>query len=103
MFMACARHLGLPARYVSGYVAEASGLPHGSGAHAWAEIHLDGYGWVGFDCANRLCPIDTHIRVAVGLDFADAAPVRGSRQGGEGESLNVLVSARVAEGRGANQ
>lgn len=103
VFMACARHLGLPARYVSGYVAEAAGLPHGDGAHAWAEIHLDGYGWIGFDCANRLCPIDTHVRVAVGLDFADAAPVRGSRQGGEGESLNVLVSARVAEGRFANQ
>ncbi|CAH1676832.1 Transglutaminase family protein [Hyphomicrobiales bacterium] len=103
IFMACARHLELPARYVSGYVAEAAGLPHGNGAHAWAEIHLDDYGWIGFDCANRLCPIDTHVRVAVGLDFADAAPIRGSRQGGEGESLNVLVSARDTESRITNQ
>lgn len=103
VFMACARHLGMPARYVSGYVAQADGLPHGNGAHAWAEVHLDDYGWIGFDCANGLCPIDTHVRVAVGLDFADAAPVRGSRQGGEGENLNVLVSAREAEGRFANQ
>ena len=103
VFMACARHLGMPARFVSGYVAQSDDLPHGNGAHAWAEVHLDEYGWIGFDCANGLCPIDTHVRVAVGLDFADAAPVRGSRQGGEGENLNVLVSAREAEGRFANQ
>jgi len=103
VFMACARHLGLPARYVSGYVAEAAGLPHADGAHAWAEVHVEGYGWIGFDSANGLCPIDTHVRVAIGLDYADAAPVRGSRQGGEGESLNVVVSARESEGRFANQ
>ncbi|CAM5183660.1 hypothetical protein ARD30_12535 [Bosea thiooxidans] len=103
VFMAGARHLGMPARYVSGYVAAAGGLPHGDGAHAWAEVHLDDYGWIGFDCANGLCPIDTHVRVAVGLDYADAAPVRGSRQGGEGETLNVLVRAVAAEGRFANQ
>lgn len=103
VFMACARHLGLPARYISGYVAEAPGLPHANGAHAWAEVHIDGYGWIGFDSANGLCPIDTHVRVAVGLDYADAAPVRGSRQGGEGESLNVVVSARESEARSANQ
>ncbi len=44
-----------------------------NGAHAWAEAHVDGYGWIGFDCANGLCPIDTHVRIAVGLDYADAA------------------------------
>ncbi|KRE04706.1 hypothetical protein ASE61_07240 [Bosea sp. Root670] len=103
VFMACARHLGLPARYVSGYVARSDSLPHGNGAHAWAEVHLEDYGWIGFDCANGLCPIDTHVRVAIGLDYADAAPVRGSRQGGEGENLSVLVSARETEGRFANQ
>lgn len=103
VFMACARHLGVPARYVSGYVAQSDDLPHGNGAHAWAEAYLEDYGWIGFDCANGLCPIDTHVRVAVGLDFTDAAPVRGSRQGGEGENLNVLVSAQEAEGRFANQ
>lgn len=102
IFMACARHLGQPARYVSGYVAQQDGLTSGSGAHAWAEVHLDDYGWIGFDCVNGLCPIDTHVRVAVGLDFADAAPVRGSRQGGGGESLNVVVTAREA-GRQASQ
>lgn len=103
VFMACARHLGLPARYVSGYVAQSDSLPHGNGAHAWAEVHLDDYGWIGFDPANGLCPIDTHVRVAAGLDFADAAPVRGARKGGDGEALAVRVSARNADGRAANQ
>ncbi|MCU4180514.1 transglutaminase family protein [Bosea sp. BH3] len=103
VFMAGARHLGLPARYVSGYVAQSNSLPHANGAHAWAEVHLDDYGWIGFDCANGLCPIDTHVRVAIGLDYADAAPVRGSRQGGEGENLNVAVSAHESENRFANQ
>ena len=108
IFMTCARHLGIPARYVSGYVAQSDAqlqiaLPHASGAHAWAEVHLDDYGWVGFDAANGLCPIDTHVRVAAGLDFADAAPVRGARKGGDGEALAVLVSAREAGGRIANQ
>lgn len=103
VFMACARHLGFPSRYVSGYVARNEALRHDDGAHAWAEVYLADYGWIGFDCANDICPIDTHVRVAVGLDFADAAPVRGARQGGDGETLNVLVSARQAEGRQANQ
>lgn len=103
VFMACARELGQPARYVSGYVAQSEELQHANGAHAWAEIYLEDYGWIGFDCANGLCPIDTHVRVAIGLDYADAAPVRGARQGGEGEHLAVLVSARDAGGQRANQ
>lgn len=103
VFMTCARHLGLPARYVSGYVAESDVLPHANGAHAWAEAYLDDYGWIGFDSANGLCPIDTHIRVAAGLDFADAAPVRGARKGGDGENLAVLVSARQAGNQTSNQ
>jgi transglutaminase-like putative cysteine protease len=103
VFMTCARQLGLPARYVSGYVAASDALPLAEGAHAWAEVHLDDYGWIGFDCANGLCPIDTHVRIAVGLDFADAAPVRGARKGGSGENLAVSVTARQAGSRQTNQ
>ncbi|TCR63595.1 transglutaminase family protein [Bosea sp. BK604] len=103
VFMTCARQLGLPARYISGYVAASDALPLAEGAHAWAEIHLDDYGWIGFDCANGLCPIDTHVRIAAGLDFADAAPVRGARKGGSGENLAVSVSARKAGSRQVNQ
>ncbi|MGE7471174.1 transglutaminase family protein [Bosea sp. NPDC003192] len=99
VFMTCARLLGVPARYVSGYVAASDSLPHADGAHAWAEAYLPDYGWIGFDAANGLCPIDTHVRVAAGLDFADAAPVRGARTGGYGESLLVEVSAQAAKPR----
>jgi len=96
VFMTCARLLRAPARYVSGYVAESPSLAHADGAHAWAEAHLPDYGWIGFDCANGLCPTDTHVRVASGLDHADAAPVRGARTGGQGETLRVAVSAQAA-------
>ena len=99
VFMACARMLGAPARYVSGYVAASGTLPHADGAHAWAEAYLPDYGWIGFDAANGLCPIDTHVRIAAGLDYADAAPVRGARTGGQGESLLVEVSAQAAKPR----
>jgi transglutaminase-like putative cysteine protease len=99
VFMASARLLGIPARYVSGYVAASDSLPHADGAHAWAEAYLPDYGWIGFDAANGLCPIDTHVRVAAGLDYADAAPVRGARTGGYGESLLVEVSAQAAKPR----
>lgn len=99
VFMASARLLGIPARYVSGYVAASDTLPHADGAHAWAEAYLPDYGWIGFDAANGLCPIDTHVRVAAGLDYADAAPVRGARTGGYGESLLVEVSAQAAKPR----
>lgn len=93
VFIACARHLEIPARYVSGYVARSETLAHANGSHAWAEAYLEGYGWIGFDCANGLCPIDTHVRVAIGLDSAEAAPVRGARTGGDGETLSITISA----------
>ena len=99
VFMASARLLGIPARYVSGYVAASDTLPHADGVHAWAEAYLPDYGWIGFDPANGVCPIDTHVRVAAGLDYADAAPVRGARTGGYGESLLVEVSAQAAKPR----
>lgn len=99
VFMSCARMLGAPARYVSGYVAESDTLAHADGAHAWAEAYLPDYGWIGFDCANGLCPIDTHVRVASGLDYADAAPVRGARTGGNGESLLIEVRAQAQKPR----
>lgn len=94
VFMACARELGTPARYVSGYAVGRPEAPdYLAGAHAWAEAYLDDYGWIGFDAALGLCPTDGHVRVASGLDFSDAAPIRGARAGGDGETLSVVVSA----------
>lgn len=91
VFLACARHLGLPARYVSGYLLIADGSVEQAAGHAWAEAFIDGLGWVGFDAANGLCPTEHYVRVAIGLDYRDTAPVRGLRQGGGAEALEVVV------------
>lgn len=89
VMIACARALGFPARYVSGYLC-----PRGESAaasHAWAEILVDDLGWVGFDAANRQCPDESYVRIACGRDYRDAAPVRGVRRGGIAETLEVDV------------
>lgn len=92
--IACARSRGLPARYVSGYLfATQDGVPH-EAAHAWAEIHVVGLGWVGFDPANRCCPDDRYIRLGSGLDAQDAAPIRGIARGLGQESLDVTVAVQ---------
>ena len=86
-----ARALGLPARYVSGYLhSTADGKPHDA-AHAWAEIHVGALGWVGFDAANACCPDDRYVRLGSGYDAEDAAPVRGMAFGFGTESLAVRV------------
>ncbi|MGV8997301.1 MAG: transglutaminase family protein [Parvibaculaceae bacterium] len=94
VFIAAARELGIPARYVSGYLWTEAG-EQGDAAHAWAEAYIDDLGWVGFDVANRICPTEAHLRVASGLDYLEAAPIRGLRRGGGQETLDVRV--HVAE------
>jgi transglutaminase-like putative cysteine protease len=93
VFVACARWLGIPARYVSGYLAATGG---DLASHAWAEAYVDGEGWFGYDVANRTSPAGSHVRVAVGLDYQDACPVRGFRRGGAGESMVVDVRVQDA-------
>ncbi|RZM06653.1 MAG: transglutaminase family protein, partial [Sphingomonas sp.] len=61
-------------------------------AHAWAEAYLGDIGWVGFDPANGISPDDAYIRVAVGLDYREAAPIAGARVGFGAETLDVAVS-----------
>ncbi len=90
--IACARHRGLPARYVSGYLfSDADGQAH-EAAHAWAELHVAGLGWVGFDPANRCCPDARYIRLGSGFDAQDAAPIRGISRGGGHEDMDVTVA-----------
>lgn len=88
IFIAAARHLGLPARYVSGHLVRDEVQ---DAAHAWAEARVPGLGWVAFDPANGISPTEAYVRVAIGLDYLDAAPVRGARRGGGGEALSVRV------------
>jgi transglutaminase-like putative cysteine protease len=94
VFIAAARRLGAPARYVSGHLAR-DGVQ--DAAHAWAEACVPHLGWVGFDPANGVCTTDHHLRVAVGLDYQDAAPVRGARRGGGTETMTVMVTAAAQQ------
>ena len=90
--IAVARLRDMPARYVSGYLhSSLDGQAHDA-AHAWAEIHVAGLGWVGFDAANRCCPDERYVRLGSGLDAADAAPIRGVGSGRGAEELDVRVS-----------
>ncbi|WP_112322295.1 transglutaminase family protein [Oceanibium sediminis] len=92
-----ARILGMPARYVTGYLfADAEGNSH-EASHAWAEIHVADLGWVGFDATNQCCPDDRYIRVCSGMDAQDAAPIRGISLGSGDESLDISVSVAAQQ------
>ena len=96
IFIACARSGGVPARFVSGHFLRADGMVAQPAGHAWAEAYVPNLGWVGFDPANCICTTDAHARVAVGLDYLGAAPVRGTRYGGGAEALTVRVRVEQA-------
>lgn len=96
VFIASARRLGVPARYISGHLWRADGVSSQEAGHAWAEAYVDNFGWVGFDPANGISTTDAHVRVAAGLDYLGAAPVRGTRYGGSGETLRVAVQVEQA-------
>lgn len=89
LFIAAARASGVPARYVVGYLLDEE-APLGE-THAWAEVHLEGLGWVGFDPTHQICPTDAYVRLCAGLDSDDAAPIRGSIRGESEDRLTVSV------------
>lgn len=88
VFLAGVRALGIPARYVSGYLYTESEQHLAS--HAWAEAYLDG-NWYVFDVSNQIFTPSHHVQIAVGLDYNDAAPVRGIRVGGGPERMDYHV------------
>lgn len=90
VFLAAAREMDVPARYVSGYLMMNDRVEQ-EAMHAWSEAFVEGLGWVGFDAANGISPDARYVRVATGLDYADAAPVTGTRIGGAGEALEVQI------------
>jgi transglutaminase-like putative cysteine protease len=100
IFIAAARHLGIPARYVGGYLYRADRPDGQEAGHAWAEALVEDVGWVGFDPANAVCPTEAYVRVAVGLDYLGAAPIRGTRYGGSGEELSVRIHIEQAGRQG---
>jgi transglutaminase-like putative cysteine protease len=89
-FVGAVRWLGIPARYVSGYLAGDSERP--ARFHAWAEAYDDGLGWIGFDAALNLCPTDRHVRVAVGLDGQTTMPLRVVPQPGPATETVAAVA-----------
>ena len=91
IFIAAARSIDMPARYIGGHFRRGDGVTAQDAGHAWAETFVPNLGWVAFDPANGICATDAHVRVAVGLDYLGAAPVRGTRFGGGGEVLDVAV------------
>lgn len=93
VFSAVARHLGLPARHVTGYLLRepGSGEAPVSAAHAWAEVHVQGIGWIGFDPVEEICPNGRHVRVATGLDALGAAFFRGI--GTDSTTAHAIISA----------
>ncbi|GGK36393.1 transglutaminase family protein [Salinarimonas ramus] len=103
-FVAGARHLGIPARNVSGYLYRGDDTDEGENAddgrvmdethghvHAWAEALAPRLGWVAFDPSFGVCAGPAHVRVAMGLDAPGCVPVRGARYGGGAETLSVRL------------
>jgi len=96
IFIAAARLLGIPARYIGGYLWTGAETREYEASHAWAEAFVHDLGWVGFDPSNRICPTEAYIRTSVGLDYWSAAPVRGVRRGLAAERLDVSVQVTQA-------
>ncbi|MCF2872600.1 transglutaminase family protein [Octadecabacter sp. G9-8] len=94
IFVSAARTFGIPARYVSGYLMMNDRVDQDA-SHAWAEAHVDGLGWVGFDVSNGISPDERYVRIAIGLDSRDAAPLTGMRMGSAAESM--IVSLQVQQ------
>lgn len=102
IFVAAARAIDMPARYVSGHLYRFDGAHTQPAAHAWIEAWIDDLGWVAFDATNCICPGEAYVRVAIGLDYRDAAPLSGSRTGGGTESLLVGVTVSQAQVQSQN-
>ena len=93
LFLACVRGLGVPGRYVSGYYYTGDA----AASHAWADVWLPDTGWTSVDITNRAFASDTHCRLAVARDYDSASPVRGVRNGGGEESMDISVQIDVRQ------
>jgi transglutaminase-like putative cysteine protease len=93
------RQLGIPSRYVSGYICPNKTGMRGEGAtHAWVEAYIPEYGWLGFDPTNNCIVTETHVRLAVGKNFSDCSPVKGTYRGTSNHTLAVSVSVSYEDG-----
>ena len=92
VFVAAARSLGFPARFVSGLFLGAEIPGEARGHHAWADVYVDDIGWISFDSALDYCPRDEHLRLGKGLDYYGAAPRRGAKRGYAAEKVTTRLT-----------
>ncbi len=98
------RTLSIPCRYVSGYICPNKNGMRGEGAtHAWVEVWLPYLGWTGIDPTNNIWATDSHVKLAVGRDFKDCTPVKGSFKGPARQKLSVYVSIGYEDGQVFNE
>ncbi len=95
LFVAVARAMGIPARYVSGYLHLQGDGGETTASHAWAEAWVPEKGWIGFDATRPVRTSEHHVRLAVGRDYSDAAPTRGVYVGSAVGAMKVRVRTRV--------
>lgn len=96
LMIGCVRSVGLPARYVSGYLLTQpppgkEKLVGADASHAWLAVFIPNLGWVDFDPTNNSIPSDQHITLAWGRDFSEVSPIRGVALGGGSQTLTVSV------------
>jgi transglutaminase-like putative cysteine protease len=94
LFIAVARAMGVPARYVSGYIHDSGSRGAVAASHAWGEAWVPGKGWLGYDATRPVRTSQNHVRVAVGRDYSDAAPTRGIYVGSARGTMTISVRTR---------
>jgi len=103
VMIALVRRLGIPCRYVSGYLFhnERADRSEAAATHAWVEVLLPDLGWVGFDPTNNRLAEERHIRVAIGRDYSDVPPTRGVFKGISAVKSELAVAVRVGPAQAA--
>jgi len=102
IFIGAARASGIPARYVSGYLMMDDRVEQ-EATHAWAEAHVEGLGWTGFDVSNGISPDPRYVRVATGSDYRDAAPITGISFGAAADEVLTVGVAVEGQSQGHTQ
>jgi transglutaminase-like putative cysteine protease len=97
LFIAVSRAMGVPARYVSGYIHTPGEAGVASASHAWAEAWVPARGWIGYDATRPIRTTGHHVRVAVGRDYSDAAPTRGIYIGSATGTMDVSVNTKQVD------
>jgi len=99
LMIASLRSIGLPARYVSGYIRNHAASVGAQASHAWVSVFCPGFGWIDFDPTNDVMPAGDHVTIGWGRDYSDLPPVNGVTLGGgeQGISVDVAISSLPAQ------